>query len=66
MALTPGIGKDKQTGQKVFMLQPQPEFVDVPKLLRILKAEFPEEFRTIWYEPILPSDKEFKPNIVLP
>jgi hypothetical protein len=38
----------------------------VKDLLRTIKAEFPEAYRDIWYEPVAPNGKKFDQDLILP
>jgi hypothetical protein len=44
------IATHQHTGQKVLLVQAHPEPLDVPKLLRILKMNFPAEWDSVHLE----------------
>lgn len=45
-----------------FMTSPQQEVMPPLELLRFLKGQFPEEYKVIWYEPVVPDHR----GLILP
>lgn len=51
MSLQVGVAKHPANGKKVLLFQSEPEpWEDVMGMLRMLKSQFPEEWRAIHYE----------------
>lgn len=66
MAISIGVAK-LQNGAKAIVLETQPEFwPDVAGMLRMLKSQFPEEYRSVWYEVLPANGKRFESPLVLP